>query len=171
MYPGAGEMLQSRRGQRTAAGVVPEECGLLKRSCEGTGWPKWPGNHLLAPAPCRLHAELHVLSTVWSVGSRAGEPHRAWAASRHPSCFVSLLLNRLLFKKLVVCSTRVQGAAALLPKAQVKVLQGKCPGQAAAVWRARGACPQASPVGPVSYAVRSWIAASLSGFRGIIFAW
>lgn len=92
----------SRTGRGRAAGVVPEECGLLKRSCEGTGWPRWPGDHLLALVPCRLRAELHVPSAVWSVGSRAGE----WADSRHPSCFVSLLFNRLLYKRLVVCFTQ-----------------------------------------------------------------
>lgn len=118
----------SRRSQRRAAEVVSEEYGLLKRSCEETGWP---GDHLLALAPCRLRAELCIPSAVWSVGSRAGEPRRAWADSRHPSCFVSLLFNSLLFKRLVVCFTQEpqQEAAALLQKAQLKVLQRKCPGR------------------------------------------
>lgn len=91
-----------------------------------------------------------VPSTVWSVGSRAGEPRRAWADSRHPSCFVSLLFNRLLYKRLVVCFTQEpqQKAAAQLQKAQLKVLQRKCPGQGAAVQRAREAWPRQVPGAP-----------------------
>lgn len=91
-----------------------------------------------------------------------------WADSRHPSCFVSLLWNRLLYKKLVVCFTQEQEAAALLQKAQLKVLQSSVQGRLLLsrelgkpvprqVPGAPELCSQVSQVSGESYLLGRWL--------------